>query len=58
MLAYYVSFGPHGPRTPATAPGSNFTVFLGVVGILATSGVVFELIRSRGKYSIHVSLYY
>ncbi|CAG8503724.1 14997_t:CDS:2 [Dentiscutata heterogama] len=35
--AYYVSFGPHGPREPLTGPGHTSKVFIGVGGVLAAS---------------------
>ncbi|CAG8671626.1 11617_t:CDS:2, partial [Dentiscutata erythropus] len=35
--AYYVSFGPHGPREPFIGPGHTSKVFIGVGGVLAAS---------------------
>lgn len=47
-LAYFVAFGPHGPRTPANEPGHSLKVFVGVAALVGTAYAVFELIRSQG----------
>lgn len=44
--AYYVSFGPHGPRTPSSKPGENFKVFLGTAALLGVTGLLFVGIRA------------
>jgi cytochrome c oxidase subunit 4 len=44
--AYYVAFGPHGPRTPANPPGSTAKLLLGVTGSLAATAVLFYSIRA------------
>ncbi|VDB82753.1 unnamed protein product [Peniophora sp. CBMAI 1063] len=44
--AYYVSFGPHGPRAPINPPGTTLKVALGVTGLLAATGVVWFTTRS------------
>lgn len=46
--AYYVAFGPHGPRTPISQPGDNFKIFLGTIGLVGVSGLIFLFIQSRG----------
>jgi len=38
--AYYVSFGPHGPRTPASKPGDNLKIAAAVAAILGLAGAV------------------
>jgi len=45
--AYYVAFGPHGPRTPVSPPGSLMKVILGTLGMLSVSGALFLFIRSQ-----------
>ncbi|KAF8584122.1 COX4, subunit IV of cytochrome c oxidase [Ramaria rubella] len=45
--AYYVAFGPHGPRTPKNPPGTGIKVVLGTVGLLGASGLLFSLARSQ-----------
>ncbi|KZT43994.1 cytochrome c oxidase subunit IV [Sistotremastrum suecicum HHB10207 ss-3] len=45
--AYYVAFGPHGPRAPIKPPGANTTIFFGTIGAIAVSSIIFALIRSR-----------
>ncbi|KAL6301828.1 COX4, subunit IV of cytochrome c oxidase, partial [Sparassis latifolia] len=39
--AYYVAFGPHGPRTPVSPPGESLKVFLYTMAGIATSGALF-----------------
>ena len=49
LPAYYVAFGPHGPRKPVTPPGGNLKAAIATVGLIAAAGGIFALIRSRGK---------
>ncbi|KAI9488246.1 cytochrome c oxidase subunit IV [Zychaea mexicana] len=51
--AYYIAFGPHGPREPITHPGHGGKVFAGVGALLATSGVLFWTIRANGEETPH-----
>ncbi|THU96937.1 cytochrome c oxidase subunit IV [Dendrothele bispora CBS 962.96] len=44
--AYYVSFGPHGPRAPVSKPGDNFKIFLATSALVGVTGVLFMAIRS------------
>ncbi|KAG8933312.1 Cytochrome c oxidase subunit 5A [Tulasnella sp. 417] len=46
--AYYISFGPHGPRKPVDEPGSGLKVFGLTMGIVGLAGVAFAGIRSFG----------
>ncbi|KIY62897.1 COX4, subunit IV of cytochrome c oxidase [Cylindrobasidium torrendii FP15055 ss-10] len=46
--AYYVSFGPHGPRAPVSKPGDNLKAFLGFAALIGVSATVFFGIRSIG----------
>jgi len=39
--AYYVAFGPHGPRAPTSAPGDNLKIFLATVALVGVGGIVF-----------------
>ena len=48
LLAYYVAFGPHGPRTPTSPPGTNMKVFLATLGLVGVAGLLFEGIRANG----------
>ncbi|PWN25255.1 COX4-domain-containing protein [Jaminaea rosea] len=42
--AYFVSFGPHGPRKPITPPGQGIRTLVGVSGLcLATFGVFYTM---------------
>ncbi|KAF8171644.1 cytochrome c oxidase subunit IV-domain-containing protein [Pholiota molesta] len=47
--AYYVAFGPHGPRTPTSQPGDNLKIFLSTLALVGISGLVFLAIQSRGQ---------
>ncbi|KAH7889135.1 COX4, subunit IV of cytochrome c oxidase [Phlebopus sp. FC_14] len=44
--AYYVAFGPHGPRAPVSPPGQGVKVFLAVCGLVGLTGVLSMTIRS------------
>ncbi|KZT71343.1 cytochrome c oxidase subunit IV [Daedalea quercina L-15889] len=44
--AYYVAFGPHGPRRPANPPGTTLKIALGTAAGIAAAGVLFLAIRS------------
>ncbi|KAF8906441.1 cytochrome c oxidase subunit IV [Mucidula mucida] len=44
--AYYVSFGPHGARTPVSKPGDGLKVFGGVLVTLSVSAVLFFGVRA------------
>lgn len=46
--AYYVAFGPHGPRAPSSKPGEAIKVVFGVFAAIGASGLVYAAIRSRG----------
>ncbi|TFY64675.1 hypothetical protein EVJ58_g2450, partial [Rhodofomes roseus] len=45
--AYYVAFGPHGPRRPDNPPGTGPKIFLATVAGIAVAGVLFAAIRSQ-----------
>lgn len=49
--AYYVSFGPHGPREPVLAPGAGVKIFGGTVLAVLTAVAIFSGIRSFGSKS-------
>ncbi|KII88273.1 hypothetical protein PLICRDRAFT_41432 [Plicaturopsis crispa FD-325 SS-3] len=46
--AWYVAFGPHGPRTPVSKPGDSLRVFLGTLGLIGAAGVLFVTARMFG----------
>ncbi|CAD6892197.1 unnamed protein product [Tilletia controversa] len=46
--AYFISFGPHGPRKPVTEPGQGLRTFAGVVIATAAAIGVFYGFRSIG----------
>ncbi|KAH7103629.1 cytochrome c oxidase subunit V [Auriculariales sp. MPI-PUGE-AT-0066] len=44
--AYYVAFGPHGPRTPSNPPGTATKVFLGTMAMIGISSALFWISRT------------
>lgn len=49
MLAYFISFGPHGPRAPLLPAGSTTKTFVGVAGLVGAAFALFYFIRHNGK---------
>lgn len=49
-VAYYVAFGPHGPRAAVNPPGTALKLFLGTGALIGASGLLFFLARSVGMY--------
>jgi len=49
--AYYVAFGPHGPREPILQPGSTGKTIGGVALAVAIAGTIFVGVRSLGQYT-------
>jgi len=47
--AYYVAFGPHGPRAPVSPRGSSLKIFLGTMGCIGVAGVLYMAIRSMAS---------
>lgn len=50
--AYYVAFGPHGPRAPTSQPGDALKIFLGTMGLCGVALGVFLGIRSLGRSTV------
>ena len=50
--AYFVSFGPHGPRKPITASGQGAKTLAGVLALLGVSAGVYYLMRAKGKFAL------
>lgn len=48
LAAYYVAFGPHGPRAPIDPPGTTPKVVIGVTALIASAGIIFYAIRATG----------
>ena len=48
LIAYYVAFGPHGPRAPTSAPGEGFKILLSTLGLIGLGGVLFLTVQSFG----------
>ncbi|KAF7726545.1 Cytochrome c oxidase subunit 5A [Apophysomyces ossiformis] len=47
--AYFLAYGPHGPRTARTTPGHGRRVFLGVCGTMTFSGLLYLTMRMNGE---------
>ncbi|KAI0707818.1 cytochrome c oxidase subunit IV-domain-containing protein [Earliella scabrosa] len=45
--AYYVAFGPHGPRAPIDPPGTTPKVVLSVGALIGTAAVLYFAIRAN-----------
>ncbi|KAG6844393.1 hypothetical protein H0H87_007205 [Tephrocybe sp. NHM501043] len=44
--AYYVAFGPHGPRTPISQPGDAIKIFFWTMTLVAVGGGLFATARA------------
>ncbi|KAF8902761.1 cytochrome c oxidase subunit IV-domain-containing protein [Gymnopilus junonius] len=44
--AYYVAFGPHGPRTPVSQPGDNLKIFAITAALVGVAGAIYLGIKS------------
>ena len=49
--AYYVAFGPHGPRAPVNPPGTAVKILTGISVLVGTAGLLYGGIRSMGVLS-------
>ena len=54
LAAYYVAFGPHGPRAPTSQPGDGVKVFFWTMALVGVAGVLTVGLRSFGVYSCPV----
>ena len=50
FTAYFVAFGPHGPRAPLNAPGNGMRVTGGVIAALVAAFGIFSFARSQCEY--------
>ena len=55
IAAYYVAFGPHGPREPILAPGGGTKIVGGIVASVLAAGALFYTVRLFGKSSHSLS---
>jgi hypothetical protein len=51
VLAYYVAFGPHGPRSPVNPPGTTVKILTGVSALIGAAGLVYVGFRAIGTLS-------
>lgn len=47
-IAYYVAFGPHGPREPILAPGGGAKTAGGIIISIALASLMFYGVRQLG----------
>ncbi len=50
--AYYVAFGPHGPRAPTNPPGTVPKVIGGVAAAIGAATAIYLIIRANGACSV------
>lgn len=48
--AYYIAYGPHGPRAPIVPPNTNGKVFVGTIACIVAAGGVFALVRANCQW--------
>jgi hypothetical protein len=48
VLAYYVAFGPHGPRAPVNPPGTTVKILTGVSALIGAAGLLYAGFRAIG----------
>ncbi|KAE9407122.1 cytochrome c oxidase subunit IV [Gymnopus androsaceus JB14] len=46
QFAYYVAFGPHGPRAPVSKPGDGIKIFASTAALVGVAGIIFYAIRA------------
>ena len=51
VTAYYVAFGPYGPRTPVNPPGTAVKVGSAVAGLVAVTAAIIATLRHYGTCS-------
>jgi hypothetical protein len=51
VLAYYVAFGPHGPRAPVNPPGTTVKILTGVSALIGAAGLLYVGFRAIGTLS-------
>ena len=49
LVAYYVAFGPHGPRAPVSKPGDGIKIFASTAALVGVAGIIFYAIRAMSK---------
>lgn len=55
--AYYVAFGPHGPRAPTSPPGSGIKTLVWVVGMVGIAGGIYASIRGFGESKLRIAFH-
>jgi hypothetical protein len=54
-VAYYVAFGPHGPRAPTSQPGDNLKIFLATMGLVGVATVIAAIVHKSGGFYSRLS---
>jgi hypothetical protein len=63
ITAYYVAFGPHGPRAPVNPPGTAVKIITGISALVGSAALLYGGIRSLGmlfpsifsSYRVHIT---
>lgn len=50
LIAYYVAFGPHGPRAPTSQPGDTVKIIFSTLALIAAGGALFFTIKAFSAY--------
>lgn len=48
--AYYVAFGPHGPRAPTSQPGDGVKILFSTLGLIGAAGLLFYGVLLNSAY--------
>ena len=57
-IAYYVAFGPHGPRAPVNPPGTTVKILTGVSALIGAAGLLYAGFRSIGTFCFFVFVFF
>jgi hypothetical protein len=54
LTAYYVAFGPHGPRAPVNPPGTVVKILTGVSVLIGSASLIYAGVRSIGMLVLSI----
>lgn len=58
LVAYYVAFGPHGPRTPSTPAGETTRLVVGIVSSILIATGMYYAVRASGALFVGINVSY
>ena len=56
LVAYYVAFGPHGPRTPSTPAGETTRLVVGIVSSILIATGMYYAVRASGALFVGINV--